>query len=163
MSDLTPPRVRYKRGKALLTGSEMVFQREAAFHFYQGKRPAWKIVSTLRMTERQQFESAYLRSTPIKRMAAATATLSRRVHEVLRDDLRATRRTAAFGEAEAAATLARRHAIWYCSRMVKGGSPTEIAARYLHLTGTPITRQATAKQIEKVTAVLRGTGDDLLG
>jgi hypothetical protein len=55
-----------------------VFHREAAFLFYQGQRPAWKIVGTLSMTERQQWESAYLRSTPIKREAEATAILSRR-------------------------------------------------------------------------------------
>jgi hypothetical protein len=155
--------VRYQRGKALLTGSETVFQREAAFQFYQGKRPAWKVVQALSMTERQQWESAYLRSTPIKREAEATAILSRRVHQALHDDLRTTRRTVAFGEAEAAATLARRYAIWYCSRMVKDGSPTEIAARYLQLTGTPITRQAAAKQLEKVTSVLREKGGDLVG
>lgn len=155
--------VRYQRGKALLTGSEAVFQREAAFLFYGGKRPAWKIVGTLSMAERQQWESAYLRSTPIKREAEATAILSRRVHQALHDDLRTTRRTVAFGEAEAAATLARRHALWRCSRMVKGGGPTEIAARYLQLTGTPTTRQAAANQLEKVRAVLREKGDDLVG
>jgi hypothetical protein len=147
--------VRYQRGKALLTGSETVFHREAGFQFYQGQRPAWKIVGTMSMTERQQWSSAYLRSTPIKREAEATAVLSRRVHQALHDELRTTRRTAAFGKVEAAATLARRHALWRCSRMVKDGSPTEIAARYLQLTGTPITRQAAANQLKKVRAVLR--------
>lgn len=155
--------VRYQRGKALLTDSETVFLREAGFQFYQGQRPAWKIVGAMSMTERQQWESAYLRSTPIKREAEATAILSRRVHQALHDDLRTTRRTIAFGEAEAAATLARRHALWRCSRMVKGGSPTEIAARYLQLTGTPITRQTVANQLEKVSVVLREKGDDLVG
>lgn len=154
--------VRYQRGKALLTGSETVFQREAAFQFYQGKRPAWKVVQTLSMTEGHQWESAYLRATPIKREAEATAILSRRVYQALRDDLRTTRRTVAFGEADAAATLARRHAIWHCSRMVKGDSPTEIAARYLQLTGTPITRQAAANQLEKVRNILLRKGRDYM-
>jgi hypothetical protein len=155
--------VRYQRGKALLTGSETVFHREAAFQFYQGQRPAWKIVGTMSMTERQQWESASLRSTPIRREAEATAILSRQVHKLLCDDLRTTRRTVAFGEAEAATTFARRHAIWHCSRMVKGASPTEIAARYLQMTGIPITRQAAAKQLEKVMVVLRKKGGDLVG
>jgi hypothetical protein len=155
--------VRYQRGKALLTGSETVFYREAAFQFYQGKRPAWKVVQAMSMTLSHQWESAYLRSTPIKREAEATSILSRRVHQALRDDLRTTRRTVAFGDAEAAATLARRLAIWHCSRMVKGGSPTEIASRYMQLTGTPITRQAAAKQLDKVGAVLREKGDDFMG
>jgi hypothetical protein len=30
--------VRYKRGKALLSGSDIVFHREAEFAFYGGKR-----------------------------------------------------------------------------------------------------------------------------
>lgn len=155
--------VRYQRCKALLTGTEAVFQREALFQFYEGKRPAWKVVQTMSMTERQQQESAYLRSTPIKRETEATAFHSQRVYQALRDDLKATRRTASFGDAAAAATLARRHAIWRCSRMVKGGSPTEIAGRYLQLTGIPITRQAAAKQLAKVMAVLRDKGDDFMG
>lgn len=154
--------VRYQRGKALLTGSEAAFQREAEFLFYQGKRPAWKIVGSLSMTERQQWESAYLRASPIKREAEATAILSGRVYQALRDYLRTTRRTVAFGDADAVATLARRHAIWHCSRMVKGGSPTEIAALYLQLTGTPITRQAAANQLEKVRTVLLEKGRDYM-
>jgi hypothetical protein len=155
--------VRYQRGKMLLISSETVFHREAAFLFYQGQRPAWKIVGTLSMTEHQQWESAYLRSTPIKKAAEVTETLSRRVHQALLDDLRTIRRTTVFGEIEAAASLARRHALWRCSRMIKSGSPTEIAARYLQLTGTSITRQAAAKQLEKVAAVLREKGGDLMG
>lgn len=149
--------VRYQRGKALLTGSETVFLREAKFAFYKGNRPAWKIVGSMSMTERQQWESAYLRSTPIKKQAEATATFSQRVYQALHDDLRTARRTVTFGDTEAAATLTRRHAIWHCSRMVKGGSPTEIAIRYLQLTGTSLTRQTVAKQLEKVAAVLRET------
>ena len=154
--------VRYQRGKALLTGSETVFHREAAFQFYQGQRPAWKIVGTMSMTERQQWSSAYLRSTPIKREAEATAILSKRVYQALRDDLQTIYRTATFTESDAQASLARRHALWRCSRMVKGGSPTEIAARYLQMTGEAITRQTAAKQLEKVGAVLREKGRDFM-
>jgi hypothetical protein len=154
--------VRYQRGKILLTGSETVFHREAAFLFYQGKRPAWKVVGTLSMTLSQQWDAAYLCSTPIKKEAQATARLSRSVHQALHDDLQTTRRTAAFSEVDAQASLIRRQALWRCSRMVKDGSPTEIAARYLQLTGTPITRQAAANQLEKVRAVLRAKGDDFM-
>ncbi|MBZ2207671.1 hypothetical protein [Massilia soli] len=110
--------VRYQRGKALLIGTDAVFHREAGFAIFEGKRPAWKIVGSLSMTERQQWESAYLRSTPTKSEAEATAILSERVQLALLDDLRTTRRTATFGEAESATTLARRHALWRCSRMV---------------------------------------------
>lgn len=154
--------VRYQRGKGLLIGSDTVFHREAEFAFYQGKRPAWKIVGSLSMTERQQWDCAWLRSTPIKRQAEATAILSRRVHQALHDDLQTTRRTVSFSEADAQASLARRHALWRCSRMVNDVSPTEIAGRYQQLTGEPITRQTAAKQLEKVRAVLRKKGDDFM-
>lgn len=154
--------VRYQRGKALLTGSEVVFLREAEFAFYAGKRQAWQMVGSLSMTERQQWEAAYLRSTPIKREAEATAILSERVRQALHDDLQTIHRTPTFSEAHAQASLARRHALWRCSRMVKGESPTMIAARYQQMTGEPITRQTAAKQLEKVRAVLREKGGDFL-
>lgn len=154
--------VRYQRGKALLTGSETVFLREAEFAFYGGKRPAWKLVGSLSMTERQQWEAAYLRSTPIKREAEATAILSERVRQALHDNLQTVHRTSTFSEADALASLARRHALWHCSRMGKGDSAAMIAGHYTQFTGELITRQAAAKQLEKVCAVLREKGPDFL-
>lgn len=153
--------VRYRRGKALLTGSEAVFRREAEFAFYQGKRPAWKLVGSMSMSERQQWDCAYLRSTPVRRYAEVTDMLSSRVQQALFDDIKATRRTAAFTDADARASLARRYALWRCARMVKDASPTEIANRYQQMTGGPITRQAAAKQLAKVRAALRAKGVDL--
>lgn len=50
--------VRYRRCKALLTGYETIFHREAEFAFYQGKRPTWKLVGSLSLTERQQWDCA---------------------------------------------------------------------------------------------------------
>lgn len=152
--------VRYQRGKKLLTGSDADFRRETEFAFYQGKRPAWKLVGSMSMTERQQWEAAYLRSTPIKRQAEATEMLSDRVRQALSDDLQMTRRTVAFTDATAEASLARRYAIWRCARMVKDSSPTEIAARYQQMTGTPISRQVAAKQLTKVREALRAKGLD---
>lgn len=152
--------VRYRRGKALLTGNEAVFRREAEFAFYLGRRPAWKLVGSMSMTERQQWDCAYLRSTPIKRLAEVTEMLSCRVQDALTDDLQATRRTAAFTDADAHASFTRRFALWRCARMVKDASPTEVATRYHQMTGTSITRQAVAKQLEKVKVVLHTKGDD---
>lgn len=152
--------VRYQRGKALLTGSEAVFRREAAFAFYNGKRPAWKIVGSMSMTERQQWEVAVLRSTPIRKRAKLTDLLSERVWQALSDDLQMKRRTAAFTNADATDSLFRRHRLWCCARTVKGGSPTEIAVRYQQMTGKPISRQAVAKQLLKVNAVLHAKGLD---
>lgn len=154
--------VRYRRGKTLLTGSEMDFRRETEFAFYQGKRPAWKLVGSMSMTERQQWDAAYLRSTPIKREATATAALSMQVYQALLDDLRKVRKTATFNEDAALASLDRRYALWRCSRMVKDRSPTEIALRYHQMTGASITRQAVAKQVEKVRLVLRAKGLDMM-
>jgi hypothetical protein len=154
--------VRYLRGKALLTGSEAVFHREANFAFHEGKRPAWKIVGSLSLTERQQWDCAYLRSAPIKKQADLTRSFGKRIRQTLWNDLQTTRRTATFGEPEAQAALARRHALWCCSRMVKSASPTEIAARFYQMTGVQISRQAAAKQLVKVRAVLRERGDDFM-
>lgn len=36
--------VRYQRIRALLTGPESMFLREAEFAFYEGRRPAWQLV-----------------------------------------------------------------------------------------------------------------------
>lgn len=154
--------VRYLRGKALLTGSDAVFHREAVFAFHQGKRPAWKIVGSLSLTEHQQWEAAYLRSAPIKKQAEITRSYGKQVRLALQDDLRRTRRTAAFGEAEAQVTLSRRYALWRCARMVKDASPTEIAARFYQMTGVQISRQAVANQLAKVRAMLRERGDDFM-
>lgn len=152
--------VRYRRGKRLLTGSDADFRREVQFAFYDGRRPAWKLVSSMSMTERQQWDSAYLRSAPIKRQAERTDLLQARVWQALSDDLQTARRTLAYTDADAQVSLSRRFALWHCSRMVKDGSPTEIARRYHQNTGMSITRQAAAKQLQKVFTVLRAKGAD---
>lgn len=154
--------VRYLRGKALLTGSDSVFHREATFAFHEGKRPAWKIVGSLSLTEQQQWDAAYLRSAPIKKQAEITRACSKRVRQALWADLQKTRRTATFGDSEAAVALARRHSLWRCLRMMKSPSPTEVATRFWQMTGVQISRQAAAKQLVKVRAVLREYGDDLM-
>jgi len=149
--------VRHQRGKAMLTGSETTFVREAEYAFFDGRRPIWRIVAGLSMSAAQQWEAAYLRSIPIKRRAAATEAMSERVLVALRDNLSKTRRVS-FGLAEALASADRQHRLWLCSRMTKGGSPTEIAEHYLQLTGVPIPRWTVAKQLAKVRAALREQG-----
>jgi len=146
--------VRYRRCQIMLAGADHLFHREAEFAFYEGKRPAWKLVASLSLTERQQWDCALLRSAPIKKRATATDAISDRVFQALQDDVRTVRRTAAFGETEALATLHRRHTLWRCSRMVRTASPTEIAARFEQMTGTLLTRQAVAQQLEKVRTAL---------
>lgn len=154
--------VRYRRGRALLTGSETTFLREAHFAFHEGKRPVWKIVGSLSMTIEQQWSAYYLRSTPIRREAVSTEILSRCVLQALDDAMRITRRTASFNDSDAGATRERRYMLWRCSRMVKSGSPTEIATRYEQMTCVPITRQTVAKQLGKIAAMLREKGGDYM-
>lgn len=142
--------VRYRRGKLLFDGSDTEFLREARFAFYEGKRPAWKLVQSLSLTESQQWECAHLRSAPISRRQVETIGLRERVFLALRDDIDRVRRTATFNEVDARKTLERRCALWQCARMVRSGSPTEIAYRYEQLTGIAITRQTVGKQLEKM-------------
>jgi hypothetical protein len=80
--------------------------------------------------------------------------VSEHVFKALQSDVLSLRRTAAYGETEAQATLRRRYALWCCMQMVGTGRPTEIALRFEQLTGTSITRQAVAQQLEKVRCVL---------
>lgn len=147
--------IRYQRGKLMLTGTNLTFHREAEYAFYGGRRPAWKLVGSLSLTIRQQWECGWLRSAPVKKRAAETLAASEPVFTALRDDLRAVRRTTTFGDRQAEETLARRHALWRCSRMVDGPSPSETARIFEQLTGTSITRQAAAQQLEKIRAALR--------
>jgi hypothetical protein len=149
-----PKRIRYTRYRDLFAIHEPAFQRAAEYVFYGGKRPTWKIIASLSVTIEQQWEFAYLRSAPIRKHFAATQSLRHRVTMALREELRTVRRTSSFTETDAAATLERREALWICSRMTNG-SPSATALRYEQMTGTPITRQAAAKQLEKVREALR--------
>lgn len=145
--------VRYMRYRELFAFSESAFHRAAEYVFYEGKRPAWKITGSLSLDQRQQWECVWLRSAPIKKHDAATQAMRDRVFKALQDDLRTVRRTSAFSDDDANATLLRRHALWLCSRMTDG-SPAETAIRYTQMRGQPITRQAAAKQLEKVREIL---------
>jgi hypothetical protein len=146
--------VRYRRCQAVLNAGTVVFHREAEFMWYAGRRPAWKLVGSFSLTERQQWDCTFLRSTPIKKRAAATEAISERVFTALQSDVLSVRQTAAYGQREALATLRRRYDLWRCGRMVKTGSPTEIATRFEQRTGTAITRQAVAQQLEKIRLAL---------
>lgn len=147
--------VRYQRCKTMLSGTETPFHREAEYAFYQGKRPAWKLVASLSLDLRQQWDCALLRSAPIKRHDAATQSMCEQVFEALQEDLRTVRRTSAFTDDDANATLLRRHRLWLCSRMVSNRSPTEIAERFRQMTGEKISRQACQKQLEKIDEILK--------
>lgn len=146
--------VRYVRYREILLSTEAGFHRAAEFAFYVGKRPAWKIIASLSLTERQQWDCVWLRSTPIKKHQAVTDLMLNHVTKVLHSDLQSVRRTASFTQDSADIALTRRVALWVCSRMTND-SPTETALRYTQMTGEQITRQTVGKQLEKVREVLR--------
>ncbi|RJG02524.1 hypothetical protein [Noviherbaspirillum sedimenti] len=145
--------IRYMRYRELFAFSESAFHRAAEYVFYEGRRPAWKIVASMSLTERQQWDCAWLRSAPIKKHDATTQAAHEQVFSALRDDLHSVRRTKKFTEEAAHTTLVRRHALWLCSRMA-GGSPAETAIRYTQLTGIEITRDIAARQLQKVNETL---------
>lgn len=145
--------VRYKRCRQLLSTAESAHHREAEYAFYAGRRPPWKLVASLGLSKRQQWDCAFLRSAPIAKHHAITLAASDKVFKVLQEDMQSVRRTSAFTDDDAQMSLLRRHALWICSRMADG--PTETAIRFQQLTGEEITRQAVAKQLAKVDEVLR--------
>ncbi|MRW86370.1 hypothetical protein GJ698_20050 [Pseudoduganella sp. FT26W] len=147
--------IRYARYRRLLTGFDTLFYREVDHAFWAGRRPAWQLIKSLSLTVSQQWECAWLRSTPVQRKSASIDADSAGVLELLRADLGVVRRTAAYGEAEAEATLRRRHAIWRCWRIAGTASPTAIAARYEQLTGEAISRQLVANHLVKIRSSLK--------
>lgn len=150
-----PSRVRYKRSRDMLSYVESAHMRETEFAFYGGRRPEWKIVGSLSLTDIQQWDCVWLRSSPIKKRDVKTQAMREQVFNALQNDLQTVRRTSTFTDDDAHAALLRRHRIWLCSRMVSGGSPTGIARRYEQLTGEAISRQACQNQFKKIDEILK--------
>jgi hypothetical protein len=149
--------VRYERVKHMLTGSEKTFWHAAEYAFYAGRRPAWKLVGSLSLDERQQTDCWWLRSAPIARRFHAVASRRDKVFAALQDDLKGTRRTKAFTDDDAKHLLLRRHQLWLCGQMACGG-PTETALRYWQMTGESISRALAANHLRKIDDVLRKSG-----
>jgi len=146
--------IRYKRCKLMFTGRDREFHSEVEYAFYNGTRAAWKIVKTLRLTEKQQLDCFWLHSAPIAKRIQGVKDARDRIFGVLQDDLRAARRTKSFTEEDAKATLFRRHRLWLC-RGYTNGSPVAIMEKYAQLTGTAITPQIVSRQLVIVDEVLR--------
>lgn len=146
--------IRYKRYQLLFGRDEKMFHRAAEYVFFQGQRPLWKITASMSLSQRQQSDCIILAAAPIKRQRKATQARQEAVFKALQNDLQNVRRTKSFTDEEAQAALIRRHALWLCWRMTEG-SPSETARRYQQMTGQEITRQAAAKQLEKIHRILR--------
>lgn len=141
--------VRHKRSRQLLSPIEQWHHREVEFAFYNGKRRPWQHVNTLSLTVRQQWDCAWLHTVTINRRIKSTQWKSTDVMKMITDALSKIPRTPTFTDRDAQDAATRRHALWLCTRTTDGG-PTEIAARYKQMTGTEITRQAVAKQLDKL-------------
>lgn len=146
--------VRYQRYRDLFASHEQKFQNASEFVFYQGKRPAWKIVASLSLTETQQWDCVWLRSAPIAKRHASMLASSNYVRLVLDEELRNVRHTKIITKDAKRATLKRRHDLWVCSQMTKG-SPAETAVRYLQMTEKKITPSIAARQLAMVKNSLR--------
>jgi len=141
--------VRYRRSRQLLSSAESAHHREAEWAFYNGRRRAWQHVKTLSLTDHQQWDCAWLHGTPIKKRILAIQAQSSNVIKTITDGLSKIPRTSTFTDQDAQDAINRRHALWLCKHTT-GGGPTEVAARYRQLTGNEITRQAVAKQLDKI-------------
>ena len=111
------------------------------------------MVGSLSLTNQQQWDCVRLRGSAVSKRQAAIDAEGGRVFDALRDELRSTRRTSTFTDADALAAGNRRFNLWLCSQMTEGSS-TEIAARFEQMTGTEITRDIAKRQLEIVRNVL---------
>jgi hypothetical protein len=147
--------IQYRRSRVLFDYGENSFHEEAGFAFYCGKRPAWQIVKSLRLSERQQLDCQWLQSAPIAKRCAATIEMRNHVFQTLAQSIDAVRRTASFTNEDANATLFRRLHLWVCSRYSETRKPTDIAFRYWQLTGESIGRQVVARQLQIMDEIIR--------
>jgi hypothetical protein len=146
--------IRFARCRKVFTGSDASFHDEATFMFHGGTRAPWKIVKSLRLTEDQQAECHWLRSAPVAKRLAGVQAMRERVFRALQADVARVRRTVSFSDADAKATLLRRHRLWLCRSYTTGG-PSKIAARYYQLTGEQVTGKVVSRQLQIVDDTLR--------
>lgn len=146
--------VKHRRCMALFSGTDSAFHSEAAYCFFEGSRAAWKVCKSLGLTEEQQLVCMWLHSAPIEKRIKAAQSMRDRVFQLLQANLRATRRTKTFTDADAAATLRRRHRLWLC-RVRTPGSAADIAKAYETLTGQKISRQVVSRQLQLVDEVIK--------
>ncbi|KVD64875.1 hypothetical protein [Burkholderia ubonensis] len=123
--------------------------REVEGRFNNGERPRWVIARGLALSERQQWECAWLRSPIVNQKADALTKRRDTVYKAIMAHLPRTSRTM---DAEAAkAVLTRRFKVWLCGQMSRDGanvSPAAAARLYAMWTGETIDR-GTVGQILK--------------
>jgi hypothetical protein len=147
-------KIRFSRYKAMFTPILTRFCDAADYVFYQGQRPAWRIVASLALEDGMQHECAWLRSEPIRKIHQGIAHHGEYVKRALEADLATVVRSSSFSDEDAKRSLERRYALWVCSQMTRG-SPTETAKRYEQMTGQSITRYVAFDQLKKINLVTK--------
>ena len=107
----------------------------------------WDIAADLQLTDKQQWECRYIHTGEIGRAKRQIFAKS----EPMRDKLAERENGARCGRQAdyKAATVKRRHDIWFCSEIAGRGNPTEVARLYRAMTGDEtMTKQIVARQLD---------------
>ncbi|MBC3874607.1 hypothetical protein [Undibacterium flavidum] len=148
--------ISYQRYKALLTEvSDSKVFAAVDYAFYSGKRPAWQIVKSMRLTDEQQRQCFWIRSHPVRTQLLAITVNQKRVFNVLQEAISKVRRTKTFTPEDALITLDRRRNLWVCKQLTDDGTATEIARKYCELTGVVIDRTIAHRQLKIIEDILR--------
>ena len=150
-------KIRFARYRDMFTPILTKFCNAADYVFYEGRRPAWRIVASLALEEDMQHDCMWLRSEPVKKKHKFISDYEGTVKRALKADLARVTRSSNFTEDDAKNSLERRFALWVCSQMT-GGSPTETARRYELMTGHSITRYVVFDQLKKIKLVTKKIG-----
>lgn len=147
-------KIRFARYRDMFTPILTKFCKAADYVFYEGRRPAWRIVASLALEEDMQHDCMWLRSEPVKKKHDVIMNHGEDVKRALEDDLARVVRSITFTEDDAKSSLERRYALWVCSQMTRG-SPTETAKRYEQMTGQSVTRYVAFDQLKKIKLVTK--------
>lgn len=145
-------KTRYQRYRALFAPVLNKFFEAADYVFYQGSRPAWRIVASLALDEEVQHECVWLRGKSVSQKHSWIASHGADVKAALQASLAKVIRSSTFTDEDAARSLERRYAFWVCSQMV-GDSPSKIARQYQRMTGQETDRRIVSDQLKKIKEV----------
>lgn len=109
----------------------------------------WKIAANLELTDEQQWECRYIHTGEIGRAKRRIFARSEDMRALLAERENGGRCGKDAGDK--AATVRRRHDIWFCSEIAGSENPTEVARLYRAMTGDmTMTRQIVARQLDKI-------------
>jgi hypothetical protein len=145
-------KIRYQRYRALFTPELNKFFEAADYVFYQGSRPAWRIVASLALDNEVQHECVWLRGKSVSQKHYWIALHGADVKAALQASLAKVVRSSTFTDEDAVRSMERRYAFWVCSQMV-GDSPSKIAKQYQQMTGQETDRRIVSSQLKKIKEV----------